>query len=98
MKEHTSDQFTLEGIARKFNYSPSRFSNLFKTKTGYSPIDYFIHLKMQKACQLLDLTDTKINNLALKLGYDDPYHFSKAFKNKMGVSPHKYRTEKRGCI
>ena len=56
-----------------------------------SPIEYFIHLKMQKACQLLYTEDSRVKQIAALLGYDDPYYFSRLFKKYMNTSPETYR-------
>ncbi|MDA3615496.1 AraC family transcriptional regulator [Polluticaenibacter yanchengensis] len=95
MKDRINDNISLEEISRANNYSVSRFSNLFKQKTGYAPIDYFIQLKMQKACQELDFTEEPIKNIAYNLGFDDPYYFSRRFSKVIGVSPSKYRSIKK---
>jgi AraC family transcriptional regulator, arabinose operon regulatory protein len=95
MQEKIKDNITLGEISKKHNYSPSRFSNLFKQKTGYSPIDYFIQLKMQKASQQLDFTNDAIKKIAANLGFDDPYYFSKRFTKVIGMSPTKYRLVKK---
>jgi AraC-like DNA-binding protein len=55
------------------------------------PLDYFIHLKLQKACLLLFSTDRKVRTIAEELGYDDPYYFSRLFKKYMKSSPEIYR-------
>lgn len=96
MRSHIGTHYSLQELASAFNYSPSQFSNIFKKETGYSPIDYFIHLKLQHGCKLLDLTDKKIYEVASDVGYDDPYHFSKLFKKIMHVSPEQYRLAKKG--
>ena len=46
-------------------------------KTGYSPVIYFNHLKIQHACQYLQFTTLRVNEIALKLGIEDPYYFSR---------------------
>ena len=51
MQQHLDENISLNELSRQYNYSVSRFSNLFKQKTGYAPIDYFLQMKMQKACQ-----------------------------------------------
>jgi AraC-like DNA-binding protein len=69
----------------------SHYSSLFKKKTGFSPIDYFNHLKIQKACQYLQFTQLRIREIALKVGISDPLYFSRLFTQTMGYSPKEYR-------
>lgn len=95
MQEHINDNILLTDLCKHFNYSSSRFSSLFKQKTGYAPIDYFIQLKMQKATQQLDFTDQSIKQIAMSMGFDDPYYFSKRFRKVIGMSPKKYRMIKK---
>jgi AraC family transcriptional regulator, arabinose operon regulatory protein len=95
MQEHINENISLNKLSNHYNYSASRFSNLFKQKTGYAPIDYFIQMKMQKASQQLDFTDQSIKEVALNLGFDDPYYFSRRFSKIIGMSPTKYRSIKK---
>jgi AraC family transcriptional regulator, arabinose operon regulatory protein len=95
MQQHLDENISLNELSKQYNYSVSRFSNLFKQKTGYAPIDYFLQMKMQKACQELDFTNQSIKLIAFNMGFDDPYYFSKRFKTIIGVSPKKYRTIKK---
>lgn len=81
----------LEEIAGNAEYSVSHFSKLFTTRTGHSPINYFTHLKMQKACKMLDFSGMKIKEIGLKLGFTDPYYFSRVFTKVMSLSPKQYR-------
>ncbi len=91
MRDNISQKLTVEDMAIRHSLSVSHFSNIFRKATGMSPIDYFIHLKMQKACQLLYAHDDKIKAVAADLGYDDPYYFSRIFKKYVGSSPEAYR-------
>ncbi|NIG55354.1 AraC family transcriptional regulator [Chitinophaga sp. Cy-1792] len=91
MQQRINDKISLTDLGKQYNYSVSRFSNLFKQKTGYAPIDYFVQLKMQKACQQLDFTDRSIKNIAMSMGFNDPYYFSRRFRAVIGMSPKKYR-------
>jgi len=95
MQEQIDNNISLNDLSSHFNYSTSRFSNLFKHKTGYAPIDYFIQMKMQKASQQLDFTDRSIKDIAISLGFDDPYYFSRRFRKVIGMSPAKYRAIKK---
>jgi AraC family transcriptional regulator of arabinose operon len=95
MREHLNENITLGELSSRYNYSTSRFSSLFKQKTGYAPIDYFIQMKMQKASQHLDFTDKSVKDIALSMGFDDPYYFSKRFSKVIGMPPTKYRSVKK---
>ena len=95
MQDHIDENISLTDLSKQYNYSVSRFSNLFKQKTGYAPIDYFLQMKMQKACQELDFTNKSIKVIAFDMGFDDPYYFSKRFKTIIGISPKKYRSIKK---
>jgi AraC-like DNA-binding protein len=85
---------TLEEIATFVNLSSSHFSTIFKKKTGFSPIEYFNHLKIQKASQYLLFSDLRIKEIASKLGIEDPYYFSRLFTKIMSLSPNEYRNKK----
>jgi len=83
---------TLKEIADHVHLSVSHFSSIFHKKTGYSPIEYFNHLKIQRACQLLQFTNQRVFEIALAIGIEDPYYFSRLFRTHMGVSPKNYRS------
>ncbi|MDX9748959.1 MAG: AraC family transcriptional regulator [Paludibacter sp.] len=91
MRENIENTISLEQMARHFNFSPSHFSALFHEETKMSPIKYFISLKIEKACQYLELSHMKICDIHLKLGFQDAAYFSRIFSKMMGISPSKYR-------
>lgn len=91
-KLHTT--FTLDDVAKSVNLSSSHFSALFKDQTGFAPIKYFNHIKIQKACQYLQFTDLRIKEIASILGIDDQYYFSRMFSKIMGVSPQDYKIKR----
>lgn len=93
MKENIGQAMTLKQLAEYFKYSTSHFSMLFTKETGMSPIACFISLKIQKACQYLELTDMKINEISFMLGFEEPSYFSRIFTKVMGISPSEYRKE-----
>jgi AraC-like DNA-binding protein len=95
MRSKLADKLSVEDLAQRNHLSASHFTYLFRKGTGMSPLDYFIHLKLQKACLLLGYTNNKIKNVAAEMGYDDPYYFSRLFKKYMNVSPEQYRFSRR---
>ena len=91
MEQNLNRKITLHDIADEAGYSSSYFTTLFRRKTGYSPLSYFVHLRISKACEYLDYSKLKIKEISFMLGYSDPYYFSKDFQKKMGLSPRHYR-------
>ncbi|GEL11304.1 transcriptional regulator, AraC family [Flavobacterium glycines] len=91
MKNNLNQLITIEKLAQEACFSVSRYSELFKQKTGYSPILYFIRLKIQKACEYLYFTNMSIKEICKEVGFEDPYYFSRMFKKQIGISPMQYK-------
>ncbi|RVT73341.1 AraC family transcriptional regulator [Flavobacterium sufflavum] len=91
MKTHLKQVLSIETLANQAFYSVSRYSELFKQKTGYSPIQFFIRLKIQKSCEYLNFTNLNIKEICKEVGFDDPYYFSRMFKKQIGLSPMQYK-------
>lgn len=96
MQERLESTLTLESLVAFTNISKQHLNHLFKQSTGCAPIDYYLRLKMQRACQLLDLTDKSIKEISLSIGLSDPYYFSRLFKKIIGSSPSEYRSKLKG--
>ena len=94
MQQNIHQSLTLQQLAGEVHISPSHYSALFKKKTGYPPLEYFNHIKIQKACQYLQFTNLQVKEIAYKLGINDPFYFSRFFSNVMGLSPLEYRNRK----
>jgi AraC-like DNA-binding protein len=95
MLSHLGQSVSLDELAEQAGQPRSSFVRRFREKTGYAPIDYFIRLKVQKACQLLETTELQVAEISHALGYSDPYYFSRLFKKFMRVSPTFYRAQPR---
>lgn len=91
MKDNLNQNLHLDDLVKQVAMSPSHISSEFKKKMKYSPMQLFTSLKIQKACQLLSESTQSVKIIGLTLGYTDQYHFSRVFKNVMGVSPNKFR-------
>ncbi|MFZ1750497.1 MAG: AraC family transcriptional regulator [Saprospiraceae bacterium] len=87
MKLNKDKILSLDDLAKIANISSSHLSAEFKKATKYSPMQLFTSLKIQEACQMLAENNLSIKAIAFSLGYKDQYHFSKIFKNVMGISP-----------
>jgi len=91
LEKNLHKKLSLRQIANEAGYSPTYFTTLFRKATNYSPLSYFTHLKILKACEFLDYTRMKVKEISFQLGYFDPYYFTRDFKKKMGMSPRQYR-------
>ena len=96
MKQHLDQHATAASFAALANLSESHYRSLFKRQIGYAPMDYFIRLRMHKACQLLDVTQLNVKEIANMVGYEDPLYFSRIFKAVVEMSPSQYRLVHKG--
>ena len=78
-------------VASACGVSARYMSSLFKQYGALTPSHYLMRLKMNKAGNLLRTTDMSVKDIALSVGFDDPYHFSRNFKQFLGQSPRQYR-------
>jgi AraC-like DNA-binding protein/quercetin dioxygenase-like cupin family protein len=86
----------LEELATVAGVSVTHFSALFRRLTGFAPIDFLIRLRVQHACRLLDATNLSIQEVAERVGYPDPYYFTRCFRRIMGCAPRIYRKVQKG--
>lgn len=86
----------LEELATTAGVSVTHFSTLFRRQTGFAPIDFLIRLRMQHACRLLDTTPLAVGEIAERVGYPDPYYFTRCFRRVMGCAPRSYRKVQKG--
>ena len=76
-----------------FNYNYSYLSRCFKKCTQISISQYYNDKKLNMAKKLLENDGLTITDIASKLNYSTIYVFSRAFKNKYGLSPTEYRNK-----
>ena len=95
MKENLDQPLQAAALASRANVSLSHYFALFKRLTGCTPIDFFIHLRMERAREMLETTALTVKEVAAALGYDDPFYFSRVFKSINGLAPTDYRHARR---
>jgi AraC-like DNA-binding protein len=91
IEEHYSDDITVEDIADHIGLNRSYFGKLFKKETGQTPQAFLINYRMVKACEYLVQSNMSVADVASAVGYNNPLHFSRAFKNVYQISPLNYR-------
>ncbi|WP_372631043.1 ABC transporter substrate-binding protein [Cohnella sp.] len=91
LHENYKEPITLESLAGLLDCHPRHLQRLFKSRTGTSPIDYLIRVRMDKAKELLLTTDFALKDIAEGVGYADSYYFGRLFKKTEGVSPIRFK-------
>ncbi|GBF76814.1 DNA-binding response regulator [Paenibacillus sp. 598K] len=84
-------ELSLKIVCRHVAISTSYFSTMFKSVTGKTFVEYVIEERMEKAKELLKLTQMRSYEIAYAVGYKDPQYFSSAFKKAVGCTPKEYR-------
>ena len=91
IQTHYSEPLYLEDIAGAVGVSKYHFSRVFKQECGFSPHEYLIMTRMNRAMFLLKTTDDPIKEIALQVGYQNEATFTTAFGNRVGLSPSRFR-------
>ncbi|MEA4824592.1 MAG: helix-turn-helix domain-containing protein [Clostridiaceae bacterium] len=78
-------------MADEFGMSEKYLFNIFKKKTGYSPVSYLQYIRMRHATELLCRDDMSVQEIAEKVGFSNFGTFYKAFKRQFGIAPSVYR-------
>jgi AraC-like DNA-binding protein len=91
MKGHLREPLKVATLAALVNLSRSHYTTSFQRVTGYAPLSYLNHLRMQRAVQLLNTTDFPIKQISDQLGFSDQFYFSRAFSKMHNHSPSEHR-------
>ena len=91
LEEHYTENLKMSLLAEKFNLSESHFRKLFKGFTGLSPVEYRNGLRIERAKELLSRNTVSVSEVALAVGIEDQFYFSRIFKESEGVSPLRYK-------
>jgi AraC-like DNA-binding protein len=89
------ENITLEEMARAACLSPNHFLRSFKQVFHQSPHQYLTSLRLEKAKALLTKTNRSVTDICLEVGFDSLGSFSWLFRRRIGLSPEKFRNQKR---
>lgn len=87
IQEKVYEKISLCEVAAFLDITPSYLSTIFKREERKAFSDYVAEVKVEKAKELFVLHAYKVYEVSLKVGYEDPYYFSKVFKKITGVTP-----------
>jgi AraC-like DNA-binding protein len=91
MHERSAHPWTLDELAQQAGLSRTALAERFREAMGDTPLNHLRVLRMQRAMRLLGETDHKLEAVALAVGYQDAFSFSKVFKRTVGESPKAFR-------
>ncbi|AIQ51363.1 response regulator [Paenibacillus sp. FSL R7-0331] len=88
-----AEDLTREAVANHVFLNPDYLDRLFKKETGYSVTEFIVSRRMLLAQDLLAKTDLPIGSIASRAGYTNLAHFSRRFKQMVGMNPKNYRSK-----
>jgi len=92
LEQQMETPIDMEALAAALNVSYAHFRRIFKQQTGLSPYQYHLQLRIHRARELLRSTTLSVKEIAARLNFESPYHFSKMFKKKTGgMAPTQWR-------
>ncbi len=90
-RNYAGRECTVANLASYVMLNPNYLSAYCKRKTGYTPYQLIMRIRMEKARQLLIKEAWGIKEISEAVGYSSPYHFSSIFKRYYHLSPTEYR-------
>lgn len=91
IREHLGGDISIKRVADHVFMNPTYFCEYFKQQTGETVLDYVTRQRMEKAKELLADPLAKLQEVSVKVGYQDAKYFGKLFKQWAGVSPSRFR-------
>lgn len=91
LEKRYREHWTISRISRIAAMAPSTLLPVFKKVTGYSPIDYLLHVRLAKAAEMLLKSQSTVSEIAQDCGFADSNYFSRQFKKVYSLSPREYR-------
>lgn len=89
--DHLSEKLNVQKLAEQVYMSSTHFSRVFKHQTGFTPYEYIMISRMNRAKELLHQTDLSIAQIAYASGFNSESNFIHSFSKNTGMSPKKFR-------
>lgn len=83
---------SVDKVAGLLHLGRTIFYKKVRGTTGYTPNEYIRVIRLRKAAELLKESEKNVSEVAYAVGFDNPYNFSKCFKEQFGMPPSQYRS------
>jgi len=90
IKDHITEDLSLEAVSKIVSLSPVHFHNCFKAATGKTLHEYVEEMRIKKAVLLLTTTALTLSEIAYLCGFSSQAYFSYVFKRRMNMTPREY--------
>lgn len=91
IRARLAEDISLDELAAEARLSPFHFARMFKQSVGVPPRVYLTRLRIEKACELLEMTDLPVTQIALEVGYSSNQVLARVFVKHRHMSPTEYR-------
>jgi transcriptional regulator GlxA family with amidase domain len=91
MHDDCGRAWTLGDLASAVGVSRTGLAAKFREAMGDTPLNYLRTVRIQNAMRILSETQKTLETVAIEVGYQDAFSFSKVFKRTVGVSPREFR-------
>ncbi|OGV63704.1 MAG: hypothetical protein A3K19_17070 [Lentisphaerae bacterium RIFOXYB12_FULL_65_16] len=90
---HLEERFNVSDLAERLGVSEAHLCRVFRRETGSTPLQHLLRERVRLACDLLQHSPLSIKEIGARLGYGNPSHFTRAFRNVTGLSPRESRRQ-----
>ncbi|MDF2652063.1 MAG: AraC family transcriptional regulator, partial [Paenibacillus sp.] len=91
IRDNLHQSISLQQVAGFVHVNPNHFSEVFKRETGCTYIEFVTQERMKRAVDILQGTQTKVSDVARRVGYEDIKYFTQQFKKYTGRTPSEFR-------
>jgi AraC family transcriptional regulator len=98
MRARLSEDISLDELAAEARLSSFHFARMFKQSVGVPPRVYLTQLRVEKACELLEMTDLPVTEIAYEVGYSSNQVLARVFVKHRHMSPSDYRRAARDPV
>lgn len=95
MEDNLEEALAIPQICKRLRLSQRQLDRLFALYVKKSPVLYYRDIRLDRARSLVTQTDMRLSEVAVASGFSSQAHFSRAYRERFGLSPRTDRVEGR---